>query len=50
MSGDKSLLKGSYLIDDQNGSGQDRFEGEWIHFGSDSFPNWDSVVEYLMNK
>ena len=21
---------------------------EWIHFGSDKFPNWDSVVEYLM--
>ena len=50
MSGDKSLLKGSYLIDDQNGAGQDRFEGEWLHFGSEKFPDWDSVVEYLMNK
>ena len=46
--GDKSLLKGEYLIDDTNTAGQSDFEGEWIHFGSDKFPNWDSVVEYLM--
>ena len=48
MSGDKSLLKGDYLIDDQNGAGQDKFEGEWIHFGSEKFPNWKSVIDYLI--
>jgi 5'(3')-deoxyribonucleotidase len=48
LCGDKSLLKGEYLIDDTNTAGQSDFEGEWIHFGSDKFPNWDSVVEYLM--
>lgn len=49
MSGDKSLMKGDYLIDDQNNANQDLFEGEWIHFKSDRFPNWESVIEYLMN-
>lgn len=48
MSGDKSLLKGEYLIDDTNTAGQSEFEGEWIHFGSDKFKNWNSVLEYLM--
>lgn len=47
ISGDKSLIKGAYLIDDDNRNGQPEFEGEWIHFGSDKFPNWTSVVEYL---
>lgn len=47
MCGDKSLLKGDYLIDDMSGAGQERFEGEWIHFGSDKYPNWNKVIEYL---
>lgn len=48
FSGDKSLLKGDYLIDDQIGAGQDRFEGELIRFGSDKFKGWKEVMEYLM--
>lgn len=48
MAGDKSLVKGDYLIDDTNLSGQSEFEGEWIHFGSDKFKDWNSVLEYLM--
>ena len=44
---DKALLKGDYLIDDKIWSG---FEGEQIHFGQGQFQNWNSVVEYLMNK
>lgn len=48
MSGDKSLLKGDYLIDDMDGAGQSSFEGEWIHFGSDKFPDWKSVISYLI--
>jgi len=48
MCGDKSLLKGDYLIDDMNTDKQSEFEGEWIEFGSSKFPNWKSVVDYLM--
>ncbi len=45
---DKSLLKGDFLIDDRAFSNkQNLFEGELIHFGSERFPNWDSVVMYL---
>ena len=25
------------------------FEGEWIHFKTEKFPNWETVVEYLGN-
>ena len=48
MCGDKYLLKGDYLIDDMNTDKQSEFEGEWIEFGSSKFPNWKSVVDYLM--
>lgn len=47
---DKSLLKGDYLIDDQVGFGQEEFEGTLINFGSEKFPDWESVVKYLTNK
>jgi 5'(3')-deoxyribonucleotidase len=50
MSPDKSLLKGDYLIDDMGNAGQENFEGEWIHFKTSKFPNWKTVVDYLMNK
>jgi len=48
ISGDKSLLKGDYLIDDQNNVGQDRFEGEWLEFGGEKFKNWKDVLDYLI--
>lgn len=45
----KGLNKGHYLIDDQaTGKGQELFEGNLIHFGSPSFPNWKSVKDYLI--
>ena len=44
----KHLCKGDYLIDDRDKHGVTEFEGEWIHSGSDRFPNWDSVLEYLL--
>lgn len=47
---DKSLVKGDYLIDDDNKHGQLKFEGEWIEFASNRFPNWRTVIEYLINK
>jgi 5'(3')-deoxyribonucleotidase len=48
ISPNKGLSKGDYLIDDHTeGRGQDQFEGELIHFGSDEFPNWHEVLIYL---
>ena len=47
ISPDKSLLKGDYLIDDcSEGRGQENFEGKLIKFGSDEFPNWQTVIKY----
>lgn len=48
---DKSIAIGDYLIDDYDkGYGQDKFQGELIHFGSDKFKDWKSVLEYLKIK
>ena len=44
----KHLCKGNYLIDDRDKHGASEFEGEWIHFGSERFPNWGTVLEYLL--
>lgn len=44
----KNLNKGKYLIDDREKNGAKEFEGELILFGSDKFPDWKSVVAYLM--
>ena len=43
----KHLCKGDYLIDDRPKHGASEFEGEWIQFGSEKFPEWESVLEYL---
>ena len=43
----KNLLKGDYLIDDRSKNGAKEFEGEWIQFGKNEFPDWDSVLNYL---
>jgi len=44
----KHLCIGDYLIDDRLKNGADRFTGEHIHFGTEKFPNWDSVLKYLL--
>ena len=44
---DKSLVKGDVLIDDMTMDGQTEFEGIFIHFGTEKFPNWKSVMEYV---
>ncbi|MBQ8493143.1 MAG: hypothetical protein IJ464_02540 [Alistipes sp.] len=46
----KHLCKGDILIDDRGKNGTSEFEGEWIKFGSERFPNRDSVLDYLMPK
>ena len=48
LSHHKNLNKGDYLIDDRTANGAGEFEGEHIQFGSDKFPDWDSVLEYLL--
>lgn len=45
----KDLHIGDYLIDDRFVNGAGEFQGEHIHFGSPDFPDWDAVVDYLMN-
>lgn len=49
ISPDKSLLKGDYLVDDiPEGKGQESFEGELLQFASTTYPDWQSVMSYLM--
>lgn len=43
----KDLCQGDYLIDDRGKNGTSEFAGEWIEFGSERFPDWASVVDYL---
>ena len=44
----KHLCKGDYLIDDRDKNGAAEFEGELIRYGSEKFPDWDAVLEYLI--
>jgi 5'-nucleotidase len=44
----KNLNSGDYLIDDRPNNGAKDFEGEWLHFGSESFPDWESVTKHLL--
>ena len=48
LSHNKHLNAGDYLIDDRLKNGVDKFSGEHIHFGTEKFPNWKSVCEYLL--
>ena len=44
----KSLVKGDFLIDDYDMNGQRQFEGEFIHFKTEKFPDWEFVLKYLI--
>lgn len=46
----KNLNYGDYLIDDRLAKGAAEFAGELILFGSDKFPDWAAVVNYLKEK
>ena len=48
LSHNKNLNIGDYLIDDRTANGAAQFMGEHIHFGSAKFPNWNSVLNYLL--
>jgi 5'-nucleotidase len=45
LCGNKSLLKGDYLIDDTDVDGQLEFEGNFIKIGSKEFPNWSEILK-----
>ena len=47
LSHHKNLNRGDYLIDDRLKNGVDKFTGEHIHFGTEKFPDWKSVLSYL---
>ena len=48
LSHHKNLNNGDFLIDDRLKNGAENFSGELILFGSEQYPNWDSVVDYLI--
>ena len=48
LSQHKHLNRGDYLIDDRRVNGAAEFRGEHIHFGTKQFPDWKSVLDYLM--
>ena len=43
------LQPGSYLIDDRTAHGADEFGDHHIQFGTEKFPDWKAVTEYLLN-
>lgn len=43
----KNLNKGDFLIDDRTKNGAGDFTGELILFGSEKYPNWQTVCAYL---
>ena len=47
----KDLQRGRFLIDDRPKHGAEafgKFPGqEWIHFGSEEFPSWSAILQYL---
>ncbi len=46
----KNLNTGDFLVDDRTKRGADKFSGELILFGSDRFPDWQAVTNYLLSK
>jgi 5'(3')-deoxyribonucleotidase len=48
LSHNKGLILGDYLIDDRIANGVGDFKGEHIHFGTPKFPDWKSILEYLL--
>lgn len=47
ITSEKGLFFGHYLVDDNPWPG---FQGEFIHFGTQQWPDWYVVSEYLFNK
>ena len=47
VSHNKNLMIGDYLIDDRTANGAGQFKGELIQFGTEKYPTWKEVLEYL---
>jgi len=50
LSHHKNLNSGDILIDDRPNNGAENFSGKWIQFGSDKYPNWETVVQKLKHR
>ena len=50
LSHHKNLNDVDFLVDDRIKNGVDKFKGEHLHFGQPDFPDWNSVVAYLLTK
>lgn len=48
LSHHKNLNRGDFLIDDREKNGAKDFEGELILFGSDIYPDWETILKYLI--
>lgn len=48
LSHNKGLFCGRALIDDRTRNGVENFKGEHIHFGTEAFPDWSAVLDYLL--
>ena len=46
----KNLNRGDYLIDDRTKNGVSKFSGEHIHFGTELFPDWETIIDYLIRR
>ena len=44
----KDLLHGDYLIDDRTANGAGEFKGKLIQFGTQKYPDWDSILKELL--
>ncbi|MDA7706927.1 hypothetical protein N8836_04105 [Flavobacteriaceae bacterium] len=44
----KDLVKGDILIDDRPNNGAKDFEGQWLQYGSEIYPDWNSILKYLL--
>ena len=48
LSHHKNLNFGDFLIDDRTANGASDFKGMHIIFGSNEYPDWEAVCEYLL--
>lgn len=46
----KDLCVGDFLVDDRKVNGAAEFSGEHIHFGTEQFPDLQTVKDYLISK
>tara|TARA_B100000945_G_scaffold295276_1_gene272613 strand:+ start:12 stop:461 length:450 start_codon:yes stop_codon:yes gene_type:complete len=48
LSHHKNLNFGDFLIDDRTANGAAHFKGKHIMFGSNDYPDWEAVCNYLI--